>query len=897
MSRILIVDDNQVNRYFLEALLQSHGYRTASAENGEQALELACQEPPDLIISDILMPVMDGFDLCRVWRTHDRLKEIPFIFYTATYTEPKDESLALSLGADRFVIKPQEPDTMLALVREVLAGGPSRPEPPPDASVDSEMEYLRQHNATLFDKLSKKVRDLEASQLLTRNLFENSPALIYIVDCAGRFMRVNHQMERSMKRSEAELIGKAREAFLPLDIAAQFRANDQRVLETGHPVTFEEVGREPDGEHIYFTVKFPLRNEAGENFAVCGISTDITEFRTLERNLQQLTDLHVMLYQVNRAIRSARTEADLFKDTCRLCIDFGRFDLAWIGWVPIQGNPLRPDFAAGSMLDYLRGLAIPTDASLSESQGPSLTCLREDRPVVCEDWSTDPMVAPWRTRAATYGIRSSAALPIALEGHPLAVLNLYSARPGFFTQDRLRLLEELTRDLSFAIHSLIQARNRERAEKALAAREMEFRAAFEQGAVGMAQVSQEGRFLNANHRLCEILGYASGELNGRHVRDITHPDDQEVSLALLQNLAAGLQDSYQLQKRYLRKDGQAIWVELSGSVVRDPEGKVLYYLSAFDDITQRRAAALRLQEEKARLQGLIESIPDLVWLKDLEGRYQACNPRFEAYCGIPEAGLLGKTDHDFEEKALADLFMDHDSQVLETGEQVRDEIWVTFASDGHQELLEIVKTVMKDAAGSPMGILGIARDVTRNRQDQERLRKLSNAIEHSPMVVVITDRNGTIEHVNPRFSELTGYTLEEAVGANPRILKSGATPTRVYEELWNTILDGRIWHGELQNRKKNGEIYWESTSISPIRDDAGQVTHFVALKEDITHLKQVQNELQAQLAELRRWHEATLGRETRVLDLKREVNALLARLGESLRYASVEPDAPPESRP
>jgi PAS domain S-box-containing protein len=117
------------------------------------------------------------------------------------------------------------------------------------------------------------------------------------------------------------------------------------------------------------------------------------------------------------------------------------------------------------------------------------------------------------------------------------------------------------------------------------------------------------------------------------------------------------------------------------------------------------------------------------------------------------------------------------------------------------------------------------------------LRKLSRATENSPDSVVVTDKNGTIEYVNPTFSEVTGYSAKEAIGQNPRILKSGNHPDSFYKDLWDTILSGRTWRGEFLNRKKNDEEFWESTSISAIKNDEGEITHFVAVKQDITEQK------------------------------------------------------------
>lgn len=611
-----------------------------------------------------------------------------------------------------------------------------------------------------------------------------------------------------------------------------------------------------------------------------------------------LQDLHTLLYRVSRVIRAAPSEAALLESACQLCLDPGHFDLAWIGWLPTRGTPLRAAFTAGPLAAYAEGLEIPLPEDGSPCPlGPTARCILERRSVVCQDWAEDPTLETWRRRAAVHGIRASAALPIDVEGQPRAVLNLYSVHSGFFTPERMTLLQELVQDLGHALEGLAQSRRREQAEQALAARETEYRASFEQAAVGMGQVTPEGCFLKANRRFCELFGYTPDEVPGLHVDQLTHPEDRDITRVLLDRLRSGELEHYQLQKRYIRRDGRVIWVDLSGAVVRDAAGAVMYYLSAFKDITERIEATAQLEAERLRLRTLLRTIPDLVWLKDEHGVYQFCNPRFEAFFGAPEEAIVGKRDHDYVEADLADFFRAHDLKAMAKGGPSVNEEWVTFAHDGHRERLETIKTPMRDASGRLLGILGIARDVTQSRADQERLRKLSNAIEHSPVVIVITDRAGVIEHVNPRFVELTGYSRAEALGHTPRILRSGLTPPETYAALWATIQAGKIWHGELQNRKKNGELYWESTSIAPIVDDAGHVTHFVALKEDITHLKAIQAELQDQLAELRRWHEATLGREMRILDLKREVNDLLESQGCPPRYERMALETPDGEAP
>ena len=172
MIRLLIVDDKQENLYMLQVLLSANGFQVDLASNGAEALERARRAPPDLIISDILMPVMDGFALCRAWKEDARLKHIPFVYYTATYTDPKDEDFALSLGAERFIVKPVEPDKFLALLLETIethkVGQPAAPSQPAEEGV-----YYKEYNAALIRKLEDKMLQLaEANRILERDIAE-----------------------------------------------------------------------------------------------------------------------------------------------------------------------------------------------------------------------------------------------------------------------------------------------------------------------------------------------------------------------------------------------------------------------------------------------------------------------------------------------------------------------------------------------------------------------------------------------------------------------------------------------------------------------------------------------------------------------------------------------------
>jgi PAS domain S-box-containing protein len=212
MARILVVDDILENRYLLEVLLRGYGNEVVVANDGAEALVTARSFPPDLIIADILMPVMDGYSLCRSWKADPELCRIPFIFYTATYTEPEDQEFALSLGAERFIIKPQEPEELDRIVREVLAQHWEGVSTGTSGMTKQEADFFEGHNRALFRKLEKKMIELdrmsrEVSQEkaerrrledalvrgeeLIRNLFDAAPLAVVWMDCRGNVLFSN----------------------------------------------------------------------------------------------------------------------------------------------------------------------------------------------------------------------------------------------------------------------------------------------------------------------------------------------------------------------------------------------------------------------------------------------------------------------------------------------------------------------------------------------------------------------------------------------------------------------------------------------------------------------------------------------------------------------------------
>jgi len=291
-----------------------------------------------------------------------------------------------------------------------------------------------------------------------------------------------------------------------------------------------------------------------------------------------------------------------------------------------------------------------------------------------------------------------------------------------------------------------------------------------------------------------------------------------------------------------------------------------------------RQAALEASEEKfSRIFRLSPNAISLVGLED--GVILDCNENFTQFYGHPRETVIGRSSLpgalglwvslDDWDQFVARLKAD--GEVLEREFLLRRKDGGTFPGLVSSSLLEI--------GGKPCA-LSIVRDISQQRRLDEMVRKISVAVEQGPVTILITDSEGRIEYVNPKFTELTGYVPDEVLGRNPRVLKSGLMPAEAYADLWATIRAGRTWQGEFHNKKKNGELFWESATIAPIKDAAGAITSFVAIKEDITGRKQTENQLQQLNEEL----EERIRQRTALLELANtELDAFSYSVSHDLR--------------
>ncbi len=413
-----------------------------------------------------------------------------------------------------------------------------------------------------------------------------------------------------------------------------------------------------------------------------------------------------------------------------------------------------------------------------------------------------------------------------------------------------------------------------------------------------------------NARWADIVGYTLDQLDPVSLdtwKRLVHPDDLQKSNVLFEQHFLNETEFYECEVRMRHKNGQWVWVLDRGRLVsRTEDGKPLMAMGTHTDITERKRTeeALRASERRAISQrsalaelalspsvaegdtaGAFQLVAKCVaetlevfragiWTLSEDSATMRCLALYEATEKSYSRGMEVKASdlpHYFaaimEENRIYAEDAQHDPRTLELTDSYLKPLGITSMLDaGILVEGKLVGVVCSEHAGpvrkwhsdeeafasTVAAMVAQLLAVSERKKAEVQLRKLSQAVDQSPACVVITSTDGTIEYVNPKFAEITGYTPEEAKGKNANLLKSGDQPASFYKDLWDTLSSGNEWRGEFHNKKKNGELFWEAASISPIFDNGGIITHYVAVKEDITERKRTEEEwekLQAQLAQ------------------------------------------------
>jgi PAS domain S-box-containing protein len=324
-------------------------------------------------------------------------------------------------------------------------------------------------DVTEFRQAEKALRENEAR---FRLVLDRSPVIVAQVDRDLCYTWIYNPVDG---RRPADIVGKKIGIFTDPEITERTRRMLGEVVTKGTSAQWETTLSTSVGDRDYQSYAEPLRGDQGTIIGASLVFIDITERKEREKQIDRLTHLYSVLSRVNETIVRTHDETSLYREVCRIVAEEGRFPLVWIG--QINGRQVNPIESCGPERDYLDGIRMELDGDLGK--GPTGTCIRENRPIVNDDFAVNPATLPWQKRALLHGFRASAAFPLRLDGKVVSALTLYASEPGSFDVEQVKLLESLSADISFALDALEDGKLRARAEQALRNSESKYRNLFE----------------------------------------------------------------------------------------------------------------------------------------------------------------------------------------------------------------------------------------------------------------------------------------------------------------------------------------------------------------------------------------------------------------------------------
>ncbi|GAB61016.1 MAG: PAS domain S-box protein [Candidatus Jettenia sp.] len=451
------------------------------------------------------------------------------------------------------------------------------------------------------------------------------------------------------------------------------------------------------------------------------------------------------------------------------------------------------------------------------------------------EWRKDATVDgdfPRASIAKECGLKAAIGIPVIANDKVIAVLNFFVREQHDKDERLIGLISSVATQLGVIIQ-------RKQIEEALYNSEERLQAILNNATALIYVKDMQGRYTFIN-KLCEkVLQIKQEELKDKADYDMW---SKEIADALRINDRKVIEASVSLEFEEVvpHDDGLHTYISVKFPLY-DSHGIMHSICGISTDITGRKRMEKLLHEKEEKYRLLVENIPDVMWTADQTGTTLFITPNIEKVYGYtPEEIYKAGNSLWFERIHPEDVERVREeysllfklNKIFDVKYRIRrkDESWIWIHD-------RAVITYTKDGNRYANGLFS---DITEHKQMEEQLQKLSCAIEQSSNVIIITDTCGNIQYVNPKFTELTGYSTEEVIGKNPCILKSGKTSREEYKRLWNTISSGGKWRGEFLNKKKNGDLYWEIANISPVKNKEGIITHFIEIAEDITNIKKAE---------------------------------------------------------
>ncbi len=830
---VLLLEDDDEDALLVERALRHAGFAYSLKRARNRSEFVAQLDPaPDLVLSDYHLPDFDA--LGALDHLKERGLDVPLVLVSGL---ARDEEVleAVRRGAADFLSK----DRLMRLAPAITA--------------TLEHRALRQQAREIQQALE---RGREAAEDRFAATFDQAAVGIAHTTTDGRFLEVNSKLCDILGYAAPELLQRTtRDLTHPDDRDRQDSLRLELLAGVRHAFSGEKRFVRPDGKVIWVNRTVSLSHQAGGQPYLIQVFEDITERKRTERRLARASRAHRILAEGNHAQLHASSEADLLQEVCRITVESGGYVQAYIGFAQDdEQKSIRTVAAAGFEEGYLERLQ-RSWAGGGRHQGVMGQVIASGEACLMRDVLTDPDMQHRAERARRQGYQSMISLPLKIDGRCIGGFNIYAREPDAFDDEEIALLRGLADDIAFGIVSLRERVARQAAEAAQRESEQRFRETFEQAAVGLTRVDLNGVLVDFNQKFCDMLGYGRDELLGKHIRDVTHPDDYGQGKYRTQ-VAQGAVRSASGEKRYVRKNGTIIWARRTISLARDAAGRPQYVIGVIEDITERKEAA-----ERYRL--TFDNAPIGIMHTDLDrGRILHANSKLCEMFGYAHDELLGMTTAQITHADYVGADLPKYWKSMLEGDMS------TFSSerlyrrkDGSTFWGRRTVSLARNAAGSPLYFIRLIEDITERKRAEEAVARertlLRTIIDTLPDRIYVKDREGRFLLENAANLKVHGIqNHDEIVGKTAFDLFPREVAQRLHAEDQAVMETGNpVLNRERSTPGPSGAVRWHVTTKVPLRDGAGNVLGVVGVNRDLTDRKRAEQALQESEERYRRLFE------------------------------------------